>query len=90
MGWGESGFNCWGGQEARAVLFLFYVNVSGIRPPSRLSSQPLTVPGPSVILHIEWSIPVVSTLGENWEGEPKASPFSLLLLFRVFLSLLFS
>ena len=26
------------------VLFLFYVNVSGMRPRSRLSSQPLTTP----------------------------------------------
>ena len=30
MGFGESGFNCWGVMEPALVL-LFYVNVSGMR-----------------------------------------------------------
>ena len=35
MGWWESGFNCWGVRGLALVLFLFYVNVSGMRPLSR-------------------------------------------------------
>ena len=59
MGWGESGFKCWGFRAPALVLFLFYVNVSGVRPLSRLSSQPLTIPPPWVLLRVKWSIPLI-------------------------------
>ena len=39
------------------MLFLPYVNVSRMLPRSRLSSQPLTLPAPWVLLHVRWSIP---------------------------------
>ena len=41
------------------VLFLFYVNVSGMCPQSRLFSQPLTILAPWVLLCIRWSIPLI-------------------------------
>ena len=63
FGWGESRFNCWGVRELALVLFLFYVNVFGMCPLSLLSSQALTIPA-SWVLHVGWSIPVVSTLGD--------------------------
>ena len=37
MGWGESGFNYWGVKGPALVLFLCYVNVSGMCLQSRLS-----------------------------------------------------
>ena len=40
------------------VLFLFYVNVSGIGLRSRLLFQPLTIPSPWVLLRVKWSIPL--------------------------------
>ena len=43
---GEFGFNCWEVMGPALVLFLFYVNVSGMRQQSRLSSQPLTILAP--------------------------------------------
>ena len=66
MGWGESGFNCWGVKGPALVLFLFYVNVSGMRPRSRLSSQPLTIPAPWVLLRVRGLSPCLdgSTLGD--------------------------
>ena len=62
MGLGDSGFNCWRGQGVKGsalVLFLFYVNVSGLRPRSRLSSQPLTILAPWVLLRVGRSIPLI-------------------------------
>ena len=56
MGWGECGFNCWEVRGPALVLFLFYVNVSGISPLSRLSSQPLTTLAPWVLLWFPGSI----------------------------------
>ena len=47
MGWGECGFNCWGFKGPTLVLFLFYVNVSGICLRSLLPSQPLMIWLPS-------------------------------------------
>ena len=41
------------------VLFLFYVKVSGMRPWSRFSSKPLTIPVPWVFLRVVWSISLV-------------------------------
>ena len=38
MGVGESGFSCWGVRGPALVLFLFYVNISGMRLPG-LSSM---------------------------------------------------
>ena len=80
------------------MLFLFYVNVSGMYPQSHLPSQPLMILAPWVILHVGWSIPMVSTLGNhlylltwNREAELKPTTFSSLQkLFLVFLSFLFS
>ena len=54
MGWGESGFNCWGSRGL--ALILFYVKVSRMSPLSRLSSQSLTILSPRVILRVGWSI----------------------------------
>ena len=34
MGWGESGSIVWGVKGLALMLFLFYVNVSGMRPPA--------------------------------------------------------
>ena len=42
------------------VLFLIYMNVSGMHPRFCLSSQSLTMPAPWVLLRIRWSI----TLGD--------------------------
>ena len=38
-GWGESGSNCWR-IKGPALVFLFYVNVSGMRQRSRLTFPP--------------------------------------------------
>ena len=59
LGRGESGFNCWRIRGSALVSFLFYVNVSGMRPRSRLSSQHLTISAPWVLLRVRWSIPLV-------------------------------
>ena len=59
MGWRESGFNCWGVWGPALMLFLFYVNISGMRPLSRFPSQPLTIPSPWVLFRIKWSILLV-------------------------------
>ena len=58
MGLEESGFNCWGVKGPGLVLFLFYVNVTGMRPRSRLSTQPLRIPAPWVLLPVRCSIPL--------------------------------
>ena len=47
MGWG-SGFNCWAVNGPTVVLFLFYLNKSGIHERFRFSSQPLTIPTPGL------------------------------------------
>ena len=79
------------------MLFLFYLNVSEMRPRSYLSSQSLTIPALWVFLRVGWSISLVLPwmtashfLVGNSEAELKPSTFSSLLLFRVFLSFLFS
>ena len=96
MGWGKSRFNCLGFKGPALVLFLFYVNVYGMRPWSRLSSQPLTILAPWVFLCIGCSIslgpPCVTTshfLVDNRETELKPNIFSSVLLFFVFLFFLF-
>ena len=38
------------------MIFMFYVNVSGIQPQSCLFSQTLMIPAPWVLFHIKWSI----------------------------------
>ena len=43
MEWGESGLNCWGIRGPALVLFLIYVNVSGMHPRSCLSSHLLPI-----------------------------------------------
>ena len=85
------------GGPAPLVLFLFYMNVSETRPRSHLSSKPVMIPAPWVILHVEWSIFVVLPwvnasrfLGVNREGQLKTTTFSSFLLFRIFLVFLFS
>ena len=65
MGWGVSGFNCWRVRGPAFVLFLFYVNVTGMSPRSRLSSQPLTIPDPWE-LHVKWCIPLVKWFYPRW------------------------
>ena len=59
MGWGKYGFNSWGIRGPALVLFSFDVNVSGMCPQSRLSSHPLMIPAPWVLLPIRWSFPLV-------------------------------
>ena len=73
------------------------MNVSGILPWSLLSSLPLMILAPWVILHIGWPIPQVPHwvitfhfLAWNKEAELKPTTFSSLLLFYVFLSFFFS
>ena len=68
------------------LLFLFYVNVSGMRPWSRLPSHPLTIPAPWVLLRVRGSVPLDSMvppwvttscfLVENREAELKPTTFS--------------
>ena len=53
-------FNFWGFSGPTLVLFLFYVNVTGIRLRSRLSSNPLAIPAPRV----KWSNLCFSTPGD--------------------------
>ena len=48
-----------GVRRPRLVLFLIYVNVSGMRPRSRLSYQPLPIPVPWVLLRVRRSIPLL-------------------------------
>ena len=43
-------------------LIVIYVNLSGMRPRSRLSSQPWTIPAPWVLLRVIWSILMVPWL----------------------------
>ena len=49
-----------GTRRPALVLFLFYVNVSGMRLWSRFSSQPLRIQGPWFLLHVGWSIPLIT------------------------------
>ena len=91
MGWGVSGFTCWGIWGPTLLLFLFYVNVSGMRPRFRLPFQPLTIPAPWIFLLLGWSIILVPFwiiasrfLAGNRETELKPTTSSSLL------SLLFS
>ena len=70
------------------VLFLFYMNVSRMHLHSCLSFQPLTMLPPWVLLHIRWSIPLVSSwvtvscfLAGNREVDLNLTTFSSLLFF---------
>ena len=98
MEWGESGFKCCGSGDPRSCyLFLLYVNVSGMHPWTRFSSQPLMILAPWVFLRIWWSIPLVPLwvtasclLVGSREAELKPNTFSSLLLFRFFLFFLFT
>ena len=91
-------FNCfWGSGVPALVLFLFYVNVSGMHPQPRLSLKPLTILAPWVFLRVRWSIPLFLPwvaafrfLLENERAELKPTTFSSPLLLRFFLSFLFS
>ena len=83
---------CWGGRVTARVLFLFYVNVSEMRPRFRLSFQLLTIPAPWVLLPHRVVYPLGSTLGDclspvslrGSQDELKPTTFSSLLLFCVF------
>ena len=66
MGWGECGFNCWRVRRLALELFSFYVNVSGMRPRSRLFSQHLMVPAPWVLLCVGWPISLVKWFHPGW------------------------
>ena len=66
----------------------------GLACPSR---KALTIPTPQVLLRNVWSIPLVPPwvtashfLAGNWEAELEPTAFSPLLLFRGFVSFLFS
>ena len=94
MGWGVLGSN-FGGRVCVPVivLFLFYVNVSGMPPFDDTGS----LGSPRQVVYSPWLHG--STLGDcprflvgNREADLKATTFSLLLfrVFRVFLSFLFS
>ena len=90
-------FNCWEVRGPALVLFLFYVTLSRMLLWSHLSSRPLTIPAPWVLLRIGWSILLVPPwvtafrfFAGNREAELKPTTFSSLLLFHIFLSLLFS
>ena len=66
-----------------------------MRPRSRLSSQPLMIPASRVILHIEWYIPMVSTLVTTscflaGNRNPELKPTTFSTFFRVFLSFFLS
>ena len=74
-----------------------YVNVSGIPSWSCLSSQILTILAPWVLFLVEWFMGLVPPwvtascfLAGNSEAELIHTTFSSLLLFRGFLSFLFS
>ena len=95
--WGVSGLNCWRVMGPTLVLFLFYVSVSGMRPRSRLSSQPLPKPTPWLYLHVGSSILMVPPwvtasyfLAGNREADLKPTIFSSHTFphFSVFLLLL--
>ena len=64
MVWGGGLGSLVGEVKGPALVFLNNVNISGMRPWSRLSSQPLTIPAPWV-LRVRWSIILVpGTLGD--------------------------
>ena len=70
------------------VLFLFYVNVSGMCLQFRLSSQPLMIPASWILLCIKWSISMVPPwvtasrfLMGNEAAKLKPLTFSHLLIF---------
>ena len=46
-----------GGQGACACVILVYMNVSEMQLQSHLSSQPLMILAPWILLHVSWSIP---------------------------------
>ena len=50
MGWEECGFNCWGSGDLRSI-FLFCMNLSGMSPRSRFSSQLLMILAPWVLFY---------------------------------------
>ena len=92
QGWGESGLNCWGVRMSALVLFLFYAKVSGMRPVL-LVLPAFNDTGSLVGWHIPLVPPWVTAsrfLAGNRETELNPITFSSLLLFRVFLSFLFS
>ena len=73
------------------MLFLFYVNVSGMHLQSRFSSLSLTILAPWVPLRIWWSTSLVPPwvtathfLAGNREAKLKAIIFSSLLIFLDF------
>ena len=76
MGWGEYGFNCWEDRGPVLLLFLFYVNVSGKHPRSRLGSQLLTISAP-------W-VTASRSLTGNRETDLEPTTFSSLLLLKGF------
>ena len=84
LGVRECGFICWKVREPALVLFLLYVNVSGMCIWSYLSSQLLMMSAPWVIPRIAWPIPEVNTLvnicflAGNRKAELKCTNSSLL------------
>ena len=100
MGWGLSGFNCWGGQGTCAHVILalreciWNATVVSLFLPAfdntgSLGSPPRQVIYPSVSMVPPW-VTAFHFLAGNTEAELKPKIFSSLLLFHVFLSFLFS
>ena len=96
MGWGSLGSITSWVKGLTLVLFLFYMNISRLRPRSCLSFHRSTIPTPLVPFRVGWSIPLVPPwvtasrfLAGNREAELKLTAFSSLLRFRVFLCFLF-
>ena len=56
-GVGESGFNCWG-LDASRLCYSCYMSVSGMHLRPLLSSQPLTLPAPWILLRVTYSLTV--------------------------------
>ena len=95
-GGGESGLNCWRVKGSALVLFLLYVNVSGMLPRSCMSSslRRYRLPGfSSVSGGLSSRFPPWVTascyIAGNREAKLKPNTFSSLLFFLVFLSFLF-
>ena len=74
VGW-ESGFNCW---DVRWQALLFYVNVYGMCPQSRLSSQPSMISAPRVfsrrVVYHSW-LNASRFLSGNREADLKTTTF---------------
>ena len=65
---GESGFNCWGVRRPELVLFLFYVNVSGMHP----FVLPAYEDSSSLGFHPHWLVYLPRSTLDDWLPFPCA------------------